>query len=444
MAGVTLRVVFAGDQPEAGKAADGRRLKGMPGLYLDPIKHRWVRTYKPSAHMRGAHAMQAQDFEHHWNTASRDHLPPGDGLDHGNAGDVHHHAVRNAIALGMDVPAPLRRQYRVAKPKTAPKSPDRIGGRQWWRQFGFSANPGWDGEWRHTTGDRADPGRYNQQGVERAAGHMLRLRRMREADNIPPGLLDVVALFAISSKRTTAAAHERTFPRVVAWLKQPSENRSIEDLTDAMRPLGVQHGRTLDYERSRAVFDTLADGMKRFPDHGPSLRDWMLSQPAMRGLANGKLSFMLQVLGYEDVACIDARVIQAMTGSANNTIAKRLAKDPNLYRTFEDALARGPSYKQTDPKELRLGMAQWRLWDAEGGSDTDHGALWNGIAEVTELQEFYEAGKTMSPAFGVTSSHLKALAAGLAASYDIGGGPAVYDAVPVLSAAAHKLSGTME
>ena len=89
-------------------------------------------------------------------------------------------------------------------------------------------------------------------------------------------------------------------------------------------------------------------------------------------------------------------------------------------------------------------MAQWRLWDAEGGSDTDHAALWHGIAEVTGLQEFYETGKALSPAFGVTSAHLRTLAAGLAASYDIGAGPAVYDAVPVMSAAAQKLAGAME
>lgn len=443
MGDLTFRVLFAG---EALKATNDRRLKGMPGLYLDPIKHRWVRTYRPAAHMRGAHEMQAQDFEHHWGAASRDHLPD-DGLDHQDAGAVHKHAVQNAVAIGASVPAPLRRQYRVAKRKAPASSSDRIGNRNWWRDYGFSENPGWDGEWKHLKGERADPGRYNQQGVERAAGHMLRLRQMRQSGDIPPGLIDVIALFAISSKRTTAAAHERTFPRVVEWLKRPKEQRHLEDLTEAMQPLGVQRGRTEDYERSRQLFDTLSEGMRRFPDHGPSLRDWMSSQTSMRGLANSKLSFMLQVSGYEDVACIDARLIQAMTGSssgASNKIAKRLASDPHLYRAFEEALARGASHKAADPAEIRLGMAQWRLWDAEGGSDTDHAALWHGIAEVTGLQEFYETGKALSPAFGVTSAHLRTLAAGLAASYDIGAGPAVYDAVPVMSAAAQKLAGAME
>jgi hypothetical protein len=312
---------------------------------------------------------------------------------------------------------------------------DRLpGGDTWWKSFGMKVSPGWDGKWRDTHVD--DPERYNKEGVKRASKHMLRLREMRSQGKMPDVVVDAVCLFALTSIRTQAGTHERVWPKVSAWLQKPESERDPEELRSIMRPLGFQNTRLEQYKKSRPKYLAVVEGMRKHPTDGKALRRELVSNKETRVLGNAKISFMLEMLGYSDVGCIDARVVQGLTGAKGATSSKLQSKISDklpLYEAFEAALQRSQAYSKDDPEEIRLGMAQWRLWDAQGGSDTDHGVFWKSLAELTGVEEFAKGGDL--------PSHLDTsmmLALGMMRSFDMGAGPAVYDGVPVMSGAAQK------
>jgi hypothetical protein len=299
-------------------------------------------------------------------------------------------------------------------------------------------SPGWDGKWRDTHVD--DPDRYNTKGVERASKHMLRLREMRSQGKMPDVVVDAVCLFAISSIRTQAGTHEKVWPKISEWLQKPEGERDPEELRGIMRPLGFQNTRLDQFVKSRPKYMAVIEGMNRHPTDGRALRRELMANKETRVLGNAKISFMLEMLGYSNVGCIDARVVQGLTGTTGKDSQKdsqklqsRLSEKLPLYEAFEDALRRSQAHKEGDPEEIRLGMAQWRMWDAQGGSDTDHGVFWRSLAKLTSVEEFAKGGDL--PSHFDTSMML---ALGMMRSFDMGAGPAVYDGVPVMSGAAHK------
>jgi len=265
----------------------------------------------------------------------------------------------------------------------------------------------------------------------KASKHMLRLRDMRLKGEIPRPVLETMALFAITSIQTAATTQERVYPQITEWLKQSKEERSNDDLLKIMNPLGLQSGRMKAFGKMSDALGIIEEGMRKHPTNGPDFREHVLGEmkkSGLKGLGYAKISFIAELSGYTDVACIDARVIQHMTGTDTKTrgkIASKLASKGKLYLEFEKALKRSVSYRESDPAELRLGMAQWRMWDMQGGSDTDHAVLWESIAKLTDNDAFLKALKS-----GDTASLLNAA---LGYTYDVFGGSApIMDILPML------------
>jgi hypothetical protein len=364
-------------------------------LYHNEQNNTWTRTHTPGEHQRGAHEMSVDEFKKKW--AGAEDKPARDAK--ANPEQLHARSTLHAIYHGEKVSKKVAKEHGFEHAVHAKKGSTKrmAGGKDWWKRYGWKEDPGWDGQWQDTT--KNDPERYEKEGVKRASKHMLRLAEMRKSGNLPGSVLDAIALFAITSKRTSAKVQERVWPQVEAWLTKPEGERQLDELTQIMRPLGVQNARTEEFRKTKASRAIIEEGIRKFPDHGPELRDWLREHPGFKehgggGLANAKISFCLELLGYSNVGCIDARVLQHLTGvkgDAATKLASKIAADGDLYREFEQALGRSASYKEDDPEELRLGMAQWRMWDAEGGSDTDHGVLWHTIAQVTGIEDFAKA-----------------------------------------------------
>jgi len=364
-------------------------------LYHNEQNNTWTRTHTPGEHQRGAHEMSGDEFKQKW-SGSED--KPARDLKE-KPEKLHARSTLHAIYHGEKVSKKVAKEHGFEHAVHSKKSSGKrmAGGKDWWKRYGWKEDPGWDGQWVDTT--QNDPARYEKEGVQRASKHMQRLAEMRKSGNLPGSVIDAIALFAITSKRTSAKVQERVWPQVEQWLTRPEGERKLEELTQIMRPLGVQNARTEEFRKTKASRAIIEEGIKKFPDHGPELRDWLREHPGFKehgggGLANAKISFCLELLGYSNVGCIDARVLQHLTGAkgdAATKLASKIAADGDLYREFEGALGRSASYKQDDPEELRLGMAQWRMWDAEGGSDTDHGVLWQTIAKVTGIEAFAKA-----------------------------------------------------
>jgi hypothetical protein len=300
--------------------------------------------------------------------------------------------------------------------------------RGWWKRYGLKANPGWSGEFVDTTS--ADPARYTSEGANKASAHLMRMRELRSSGKLPKSVIDAICLFAITSIRTTAKAQAKVWPKIDEWLA--GSERSPEKLLDIMRPLGNYNIRLQSYQRGQAFHDSLIKGMSQFGDDGAGLREWLLQQPETKnsGVSRTKVSFILELLGY-DVACIDARLLKHLTGAHTENATKKLstsiARHADLYQHFEAALRQSQAYKDSDPEPIRTAVAQWRMWNVEGGSDDDHRVLWATVARLTGVGDFAKA-------IGASSS-AGLLSAALAYSYDRfgAGAPASYDVIPVLS-----------
>lgn len=383
------------------QAAQQELRHSIPPIYHDPKTNDLIATHAPNEGYRPASAMTKKEFAKHWEEAR--HRPEAHGSR--KPEQIHHTEIVRALRHGREVSKAGAKDHDLhhalaAPPKPGPNQPKTedtskhmAGGEDWWKAYGWRSHPGWSGEWQDTT--KNDPERYDKQGVKWAAKHMLRMRDMRQKGKVPREAIEAIALFAITSVRTTAVAQERAWPKIDAWLAKGDTN-DIAGLVDAMRPLGVQNNRAKSFQKCQQAVDAYMEGMQRFGDHGPALRDWLMVHPSLQdaGISNAKISFTLELLGYSNIGCIDARVIQHMTGAtgeAATKLASKLSSDGALYAEFEKALARSQSYKEDDPEEIRLGMAQWRMWDAEGGSDTTHKVLWDTMANITGIKAFRKA-----------------------------------------------------
>lgn len=265
-------------------------------------------------------------------------------------------------------------------------------GASWWQDHGFRENPGWDGSFTNT--HAGDPERYNSEGATRASKHLLRMRSMRLAKALPVKTLEACALFAITSVKVPTAAHEKHWPNVAKWLQEAPGD--MAKLLETIRPLGMYNTRIKAYKDFQAFLPVFVDALNRFPEDGRALRRHLMqSKEAKRlGVQCTKISFILELLGYH-VACLDSRVLQHLTGlppgGAIDKIRAKASVRPDLYEKFEDALQHSAAYKESDPSEIRLGVAQWRTWNAQGGDDADHAVFWKSVAKLTGVEEFAKA-----------------------------------------------------
>ena len=399
-------------------------------LYHDPTNNSFVATHAPASHYQPAHSMSREDFAERWQGASeKPSSLAGEDVD-----KLHYTEVVRAIRRGHDVHPTIAKQHdlhhALSRPKKASSESRMPGGKTWWKAYGWKSSPGWDGQWVDTT--QHDPARYDKKGVKWAAKHMLRMRDLRSRGKIGRPVLEAIALFAITSIRTTAKAQERVWPEIDKWIAK-GDTDAVDELVQIMRPLGVQNNRAKAFEKCKQAVAAYEEGMRKFGDHGPALRDWLVSHPDLKnaGLSNAKVSFTLELLGYSDVGCIDARVIQHMTGcnaKVAGELAGRLGTNGELYAEFEHALRRSQSFKESDPEPIRLGMAQWRMWDAEGGSDTTHKVLWDTMANITGVKDFRKAIAVGGVDAGLISAALDYSEARCGLS-----GPSQMDVVPLLS-----------
>lgn len=264
------------------------------------------------------------------------------------------------------------------------------GGDDWWKHYGMRKNPGdWDGTWADTSTD--DPAGYDKQGVLQAADRMLALREARQQGNVPMQLLEAAALFAITSKRTTSEKQEQIWGQVDAWLA--SDERDPEKLRAIMRPLGMQNSRLAEMQSVQANLEGIRAVLLRHPTDGRAARRELMSGRMFKGLGMAKATFLLELMGYSDVACIDSVVANYLTGDRTpKRLPSLLAKKMDLYEAFEDALSRSQAYRESDPEAVRLGMAQWRAWDHHRGSDTDHAVFWNSARRI--MGDIIKAART--------------------------------------------------
>ena len=250
-----------------------------------------------------------------------------------------------------------------------------------WRHYGLQVPMGnWDGTWADTSTD--DPAGYDKQGVLQASERMLALREARIAGNLPVQLLEAAALFAITSKRTQSEKQAAIWDKADAWLQ--GETRDLEELRAIMRPLGLQNSRLTEMKSVLSYIEGMRETLLRHPTDGKAARRELMAKRQYKGLGMAKMSFVLELMGYTDVACIDSVVANYLTGldRAPKRLATTLSKKLDLYEAFEDALSRSQAYRESDPEAVRLGMAQWRAWDHHRGSDTDHAVFWDSARRI--------------------------------------------------------------
>ncbi|NDC90077.1 MAG: hypothetical protein EB075_14980, partial [Bacteroidetes bacterium] len=219
------------------------------------------------------------------------------------------------------------------------------GGDDWWKHYGMRRSPGdWDGTWADTSTD--DPAGYDKQGVSEAAGRMLALREARKQGNVPTQLLEAAALFAITSKRTTSEKQEQIWGQVDAWLA--GDERDPERLRAIMRPLGMQNSRLAEMQSVQANLESIRKVLLRHPTDGRAARRELMSGRMFKGLGMAKATFLLELMGYSDVACIDSVVANYLTGDKTpKRLSSLLSKKLDLYEAFEDALGRSQAYRES-------------------------------------------------------------------------------------------------
>ena len=197
----------------------------------------------------------------------------------------------------------------------------------------------------------------------------------------PARCLEAAALFAITSKRTQSEKQARIWDKADAWLE--GETRDLEELRAIMRPLGLQNSRLSEMKSVLSYIEGMRETLLRHPTDGRAARRELMAKRQYKGLGVAKMSFVLELMGYTDVACIDSVVSNYLTGDRSpEGLATKLSQKIDLYEAFEDALGRSQAYRESDPEAVRLGMAQWRAWDHHRGSDTDHAVFWDSARRI--------------------------------------------------------------
>lgn len=411
-----------------------KRIMKKAPLHLDTQNKMWVRSFHPQAHYWSASDMSPQEFEHLWGSPTYEHWEADEGRP---VETLHMEAVHGASLRGDPVDHRLAEQYGVPVYQNN-KTKDKLGDPDTWHEYwGWSTQPPWDGVWNKEKLD--DPDRYNSTHVKQAAQKVSRLAEMRKAGKLPRKVYETLALFAVTSRSVKSPRHEAQYKHIAEWLNRPPDRQDNASLLQVLYPLGRQKHRAQMWRTIEDKgIDQLMEGVKKFKNDGASFRTWLLEKGTFGSLGTAKVSFILQLLGYQDVACVDRRLLRNMTDGSTDTMLRMAEKfkspdnREDLYAEAENVLKRSQAYKESDPPELRMCLAQWRMWNAvEPDQDTHHQVLWDHIAQITGVQEFKKAlAKAMH--LGMTTDEVIAAALDFTYNYLGADGPALLDAIPVL------------
>lgn len=356
------------------KTHDFKINRSQPPLWHDPEHNQFVQTFQPAEHYIGAHDMPLNEFNYAWENARE---KPSNS--HESINDLHKHSTARAIRAGHPI-HPEAAEAHDLQHSVYPINRDMErmpGDSKWYQHFGIDKNPGWDGNWSPSA--QFDPPRVNPEGVEKAAISAANLTAARVNASLPDELIRTAAMFAANHghRSDNLKAH---FGKLDNWMQSSGDP---EDLRSMLRHLGNHFEDVSDKDVVKPIERTLREGIRKFPKHGPSLRDWLASQPAWKTakIDHGKTSHILQMLGYSGTGAIDSNVVAHLTGNKNSAdkISDHLKKDGSLYAQFENALRNSSSYQQEDPEGIRTGLAQWRAWNAGGGDDQNIGRFAQGL-----------------------------------------------------------------
>lgn len=302
----------------------------------------------------------------------------------------------------------------------------------WFQDFGFDDNPGWGGEWKSTA--EADPNRYNLEGAQNAEEQAFRLRNMRMAEKFPEEILKIATGTLLMSEvpyigLNGRSSRQENYDLIKDWAS--SEDRNEEDLNAMLKNEAARIKKQLKSPAGKSILDVLSKGVHKFPDHGPSLRRWLRKQPEMKHFSTDALSYALRIMGYTDISSLGPRLVAEMTGAgadAVEKISRKLADSPKLYLKFEEKMEDTESFKEEDPKGIRLPMAEWRMWSVLGDDEIQE-AFWGSIGSLAGMKDVSKAIEDeevdlipmLSSAFAFTYHNLGPSS------------PIIYDAIPILS-----------
>lgn len=306
----------------------------------------------------------------------------------------------------------------------------------WFLQYGFAENPGWNGKWNSRA--EPNPGRYDLEVAREAEKSAKHLHYLRAQGEYPTDLFNAILLFLFVGSRRSDRARKKAFVALKKWCDQHEEERQVQDLESILFTWGKGADAFLASKRAIPYRELISSGMKRFPDDGPALRDWMHRQRPFMQTDYRLLSFALLFMGYNDVSPIDWRVIQSMTGASVDSatlIEKQLMENKELYRKFESTIKRIPSFKGEDPKGIRQSAATWRMWNAKGGDDDTHEIFWQGLSSLMGVRDIFKSD--FQKAQQASDMSRFGVYVGLALAFvffELGpSAPVFYDGIPVIA-----------